>query len=335
MKESMYDDVEKLAASCVVVVGDIMLDEYQWGRVERISPEAPVPIVSIEKSDSLLGGAGNVARNIKALGGQPYLLSVCGNDRNGKELEKLLEQQGISHCLLQEENRSTTLKTRVIAEGQHIVRIDRESLLPVSNMLEKELCVRLEKHAKLNGVIIVSDYGKGILTHGLRDCLNRLTQERKCRVLIDPKPVNFSLYPQAFIMTPNKKESLAVSKIYLEKEQDMQNVGEEILKKYALQNLLITLGSNGMLLLQEDGKIYHIPTLAQQVFDVTGAGDTVIAALGTALAAGLDLLKSCVLANYAAGFAVGQLGATAVSAKELQDWIKKTPPPQINVWKES
>ena len=328
----MHDVVEKFASSYVVVVGDIMLDEYQWGRVERISPEAPVPIVSIEKSDYLLGGAGNVARNIKALGGQPYLLSVCGNDHNGKELEKLLEQQGISHCLLRDVNRSTSLKTRVIAKGQHVVRIDRECLLPISNALEKELCVKLEKNIKQCGIVIVSDYGKGVLTQGLRDCLNKLTQERKCRVLIDPKPINFSLYPQAFIMTPNKKESLAVSSIHLEKERDIQEVGEEILKKYVLQNLLITLGSKGMLLFQEDRKIYHIPTIARQVFDVTGAGDTVIATLGTALAAGVDLLKSCVLANYAAGFAVGQLGATAVSAIELQDWIEKTPPPQIKLW---
>ncbi len=333
MTKSMCDAIKGFRSSRVIIVGDIMLDEYQWGRVERISPEAPVPIVSIEKSDCLLGGAGNVARNIKALGGQPYLLSICGDDRNGKDLEKLLEQQGVLYRLLHDKDRSTSLKTRVIAEGQHIVRIDKECLSPISNMLEKELCGELEKNTEPYGIIIVSDYGKGVLTSALRDCLNKLTQERKCRVLIDPKPINFPLYPQAFIMTPNKKESLAASKIHLKEDRDVQRVGEEILKKYALQNLLITLGSKGMLLLQEDEKIYHIPTLARQVFDVTGAGDTVIATLGTALAAGLDLLKSCVLANYAAGFAVGQLGATAVSAKELQDWIEKTPPPQISMWR--
>ena len=205
MSKAIDEAIDLFQSSRVIVVGDIMLDQYLWGSVERISPEAPVPVVSVDKTTCLLGGAGNVARNIKALGGQPWLLSVCGQDRNGQELRDILEQQGISNCLLADKQRQTTLKTRVIAGGQHVVRVDQESLQPVTDEVEEVLCVRLEEAVRQDDIVVVSDYGKGVLTPGLQTCLNGLVQKQGCRILIDPKPANFSLYPEAIIMTPNRK----------------------------------------------------------------------------------------------------------------------------------
>ncbi len=332
MTKAMNEAIDLFRSSRVVVVGDIMLDQYQWGSVERISPEAPVPVVSVEKTTCLLGGAGNVARNIKALGGNPWLLSVCGQDRNGQELRDILEEQQIDNCLLVDSQRQTTLKTRVIAGGQHVVRVDQESLQPVADEVEQTLCTRLEEAIRQDDIVVVSDYGKGVLTPRLQSCLNGLVQRQGCRILIDPKPANFALYPQAFIMTPNRRETLAASGVHPKNEQDMRRAGQKLIDDSGMDNLLITLGAKGMLLLCGKEKAYHIPTIAQQVFDVTGAGDTVIATLATALGAGLELFKSCILANYAAGFAVGQLGATAVTATELKEWIQKTPPPELGVW---
>ncbi len=332
MTKAMYEAIDLFQSGRVIVVGDIMLDQYQWGSVERISPEAPVPVVSIDKTTCLLGGAGNVARNIKALGGTPWLLSVCGQDSNGQQLRDILEKQEIESCLLTDNQRQTTLKTRVIAGGQHVVRVDQESLASITGKVEEAVCEHLKTEVRKNDIVVVSDYGKGVLTPALQTCLNSLVQKRSCRILIDPKPANFPLYPKAFIMTPNRKETMAASGILPKNEQDIRRAGQKLIAGYGLENLLVTLGAKGMLLLQGEEKAYHIPTIAQQVFDVTGAGDTVIATLATALASGLDLLKSCILANYAAGFAVGQLGATAVTAAELKDWIHKTPPPELNVW---
>ncbi|GAB6886597.1 D-glycero-beta-D-manno-heptose-7-phosphate kinase [Desulfothermus okinawensis JCM 13304] len=306
-----------------------MLDHYQYGAVERISPEAPVPVVKIEKEEFKLGGAANVANNIKKLGGDPYLLGVVGNDRAGDVLIDLLFENKIHNTLIKIENHPTTTKTRILAKSQQLLRIDKES---TSEDHSHKLLQVLHEILPTFQLVIVSDYGKGTIG---KDVL-LLLQNSKAKVLIDPKERNYSFYKKPFIITPNKKEAEGFSGIRITDKESLIEAGRKIIEKTECYNLLITLGKQGMVLFENQGNfVYHLPTLARKVYDVTGAGDTVLSALAYGLSKKIDIVKSCIFANICAGIVVGKMGTSFPEWDEIQSdsriWDNQM---KITLWQE-
>ncbi|MFO7717822.1 MAG: D-glycero-beta-D-manno-heptose-7-phosphate kinase [Thermodesulfobacteriota bacterium] len=313
--------IPQLAGKKVLVVGDVMLDHYQQGRVERISPEAPVPVVHVEAEEYRLGGAGNVARNIRSLGGEPVLISCVGRDLARERLRELFDQEGIRHTFISDPLWQTTRKTRVMAAGQQIVRIDHENM-------DGTPCKSRERFAKVVAeqirdfdVVIVSDYGKGTLNHALLETLQEYAQHSGCKVLIDPKIRNFHLYAGPYLITPNRKETGEGARMRVQTRDEVLAAGWHLLKAHQCANVLVTLGAEGMVLFLDSGDVWHLPTSGQHVFDVTGAGDTVIGVTGLGLAAGLELPHACALANLAAGVVVAQVGAASVTAEDLRERV--------------
>jgi D-beta-D-heptose 7-phosphate kinase / D-beta-D-heptose 1-phosphate adenosyltransferase len=308
MKNNLKAIIEKFPGKKIVVIGDIMLDKYINGEVLRISPEAPVPVVNIENETFHLGGAGNVASNIKSLGGEVSVFSFIGKDENGKIVKKLLFEKGINAYL--DENHLTTFKIRVLGKGQQLLRIDQENTdnKTFSNELKKKI---LEK-AKDADIILISDYSKGAINEDLM----KLLKDHQKKIIIDPKPknkANLDLYKNVLLMTPNEKEAIEISNIC-----DIDKAGERIKKEFNT-DVLITLGEKGMKLFSD--KIVNLPTYAKEVYDVSGAGDTVIATLSLAYAANATPEEAAILANHAAGIAVEKLGVYSVSLNELKDRI--------------
>jgi D-glycero-beta-D-manno-heptose-7-phosphate kinase len=322
---TIIEKLDQINKQVVVIVGDIILDHYQWGEVTRISPEAPVPVVYVEKETYCLGGAANVARNIRSMGAEPYLVGVVGDDKYGQQIEQLLQQENIKGGIYFSSERKTTLKTRVMGNSQQIVRVDMESLTPLSS---KEFKALEDSYAsaQAGSYVIVSDYGKGLINeHTLNMIKNR-------KLIIDPKNKNFNRYQDIYIMTPNKNEAQEGSGQLIETREDIIIAGKKIIQKNQSANLLITMGPEGMVLFKDNGEIIHITTSARKVFDVTGAGDTVIGVLGMCLEAGIDLEAGCILANFAAGIVVGQIGTAAANKNELINAINTMKIPEINQW---
>lgn len=307
----------RMIGARVLIIGDIMLDHYQLGVVERISPEAPVPIVRVVEQKFRVGGAGNVAQNVALLGGLPTLVSVCGTDEYGDELERICQGLHIDAHLVRSKTRKTTLKTRIMAAHQQILRVDQET----SSVLEIEEGRRLheavDKIVDRFDVIILSDYGKGAISGEFLDWLQTRATGKK--IVLDPKTCNFPHYRNVYCMTPNTKEAAEGAEISITGREDIVQAGKRLLERHNLDNLVITLGADGMAVFLPGRGVFHLPTTAKKVFDVTGAGDTVIAVIALGLSSGLDLLTSCVLANCAAGLVVGQVGAVGVSQEELVD----------------
>ncbi|HMS39961.1 MAG TPA: D-glycero-beta-D-manno-heptose-7-phosphate kinase [Pyrinomonadaceae bacterium] len=310
--------IEKFKDVKVLVVGDVMLDRYFWGKVSRISPEAPVPIVNVEKTTSVLGGAANVAANIAGLGAKPFLFSICGIDIESEKFRDLLEKKQISFELIQFENRRTTTKTRIIAHHQHVARIDEETRQFIS---ENETDAVLQKLLPLLEdfqVIVISDYAKGFLTENLLLRLITMCASSNKIILVDPKGKNFSKYKGASILTPNLKEAAEASG-FDEIEKDLiSKAGNKILHETELEAILITQGEKGMTLLQKNGEKHYLEAMTRNVFDVTGAGDTVIATFTVAVAAGVSFVESAKLANIAAGLVVREVGTTAIEIEKLK-----------------
>ncbi|KAB1440850.1 D-glycero-beta-D-manno-heptose-7-phosphate kinase [Pseudodesulfovibrio senegalensis] len=319
MKHDMNETIARLRGRKVMIIGDLMLDHYLIGMVERISPEAPVPVVRVDKEKFLLGGAGNVAVNIAALGGESLLVGVVGDDREGDELRGLCNKAQLSTNLLCDPSRPTTKKSRIMAQNQQICRVDSEDCGPLGSVLMDELFKYLQAHLHEYPVVILSDYGKGFISAEFMDRFNDLLESMEARpkVLVDPKVVNYDLYKGVDILTPNTKEAGEGAGIVVSDKHSVIRAGHALFKRLECRNLLITMGGDGMALFEGTHNIRHIPTFAKTVFDVTGAGDTVIATLGLALAAGVDLLTACTLANHAAGIVVGQVGAACATADEL------------------
>ncbi|MFO7728280.1 MAG: bifunctional ADP-heptose synthase [Desulfonatronovibrio sp.] len=326
MHKQIIQKVSKINKQKIVIMGDIILDHYQWGEVNRISPEAPVPVVYVGNETYRLGGAANVARNIKALGAEPYLMGVVGQDKYGEQILRMLNKEGIECSLHASADRKTTLKTRVMGNTQQIVRVDIESLNSLTGTEFKEL-EKIYSEAPPTQFLIVSDYGKGMVNDQTLD----MVQDRK--IIVDPKNKNFSRYKNIFIMTPNKKEAAEGSGKIISSRTDLIEAGHRIMSKNKVKNLLITMGPEGMVLFMESGEIIHITTSARKVFDVTGAGDTVIGVLGACLESDIDLESGCILANFAAGIVVGQIGTVAASRKEVTDVVKQMDIPEIERWK--
>jgi rfaE bifunctional protein kinase chain/domain len=324
----------RLRGKRVLIVGDVMLDHYIAGEVERISPEAPVPVVRVTNEWNVLGGAGNVAKSVAALGGAPVLLAVRGADHVGENLAASLDREGVEATLVEEPGRPTTIKTRIIAHNQQVVRVDREQDCPLSDPTVDALLAHIERQVRTCPVIILSDYGKGVISErlaaGLRDIVAR--QPVRPWVLVDPKPVNARCYEGVDLMTPNTKEASEVAGLPVREEREIIKAGLALFKRLKLRHLLITLGAKGMALFESPGRVWHVPTFAQKVFDVTGAGDTVISTIGLGLAAGMDLLSASLLANYAAGIVVGQVGTAAASPEEIARSIEDLPRPVITPW---
>jgi D-glycero-beta-D-manno-heptose-7-phosphate kinase len=319
----------ELAASVggrrIVVFGDVMLDEFVWGDVSRISPEAPVPVVDIRRESVRLGGAANVLANLNALGARASVVGVVGRDRAGERLLAALEEAGAlnSHAgLVTDENRPTTLKTRIIAHNQLVVRADRERRTPVSAATEDRLIAALIAALPEADAFVVSDYDKGAVTPRiLREILPRATK-RGIPVLVDPKIRNFDAYRPATLVTPNHHEALRLTNTEDDSDAGVAHAARLIRERLNCESVLITRGEHGMMLLERDAAPVYVATVAREVYDVTGAGDTVIATLAAALAARASLVEAAALANHAAGIVVAKLGTATASADELANSFK-------------
>lgn len=304
--------LEKIAQARVLVVGDVMLDRYWYGDVERISPEAPVPVVAVLKADERLGGAANVAQNVRTLGARCSLFSISGDDREADSLERLLGNADIDCRLHRDKLLNTTVKLRVISRHQQLIRIDFDS--PVSKDTRVKLLAAYLKQLPDHDAVIVSDYGKGGL--GYIQEMIQAARDSLHPVVVDPKGDDYSGYRGASLITPNRKEFEQVAGRFRD-DRDLEKKGIAMAKDLDLSGVLVTRGEQGMSLMNQDGRVIHIPARAREVFDVTGAGDTVIAAVGCAWAVGSTMEDALQLANMAAGIVVGKLGAATASPAEI------------------
>jgi rfaE bifunctional protein kinase chain/domain len=302
----------------IIVLGDVMLDEFVWGKVRRISPEAPVPVVEIDRETVALGGAGNVTSNLAALGAHPIQLGVVGADLDAGRLRSAFDGLGVaSHGLVVDAARRTTLKTRIIAQHQQIVRADRESRAPLAAETENKLIDVFRGEIESADALVVSDYGKGLLTPRLLKSVLGMARDRGIAVVLDPKSRSFVHYQPVTVITPNHHEAGEAAGVEIDGEPAVVEAGRRILGSIDCRAVLITRGEEGMSLFTDDGQVSHIPTVAREVYDVTGAGDTVLATLGLALVAGASLEEAAILANHAAGVVVGKVGTATVSQSEL------------------
>jgi len=295
-----------------------MLDRFIWGSVSRISPEAPVPIVREERRSASLGGAGNVARNVVALGGVAALAGLVGEDADGRDLHVLCRDAGLAvEGVLAVPGRPTTVKTRIVAHHQHVVRFDREEDAPVDDRVTAALARRAMAMLEHAQVLIVSDYDKGAISRALLEPLLEEAARHDVPVVIDPKPRLMDHYRPATVITPNARETAEASGMRPRTDVDLEAAGRALQKRLDAPWILVTRGERGMLLIPREGEAVTVPARAREVFDVSGAGDTVVATLGLALAAGASMVEAVVLANQAAGVVVGKLGTAAVSRDEL------------------
>ena len=323
--KALSEGIDKFSSCRILVVGDVIMDEFLWGRVERISPEAPVPVVQVEEESLVLGGAGNVVNNIISLGGQALLCGVVGDDAMGRELVHMLEKMNSpSHGLVVEDRRPTTIKTRVVAHSQQVVRVDREESEPVTEASIERIITTVKEQTGSIDAIVVSDYGKGVVTRSLMDGLRSLGQDGQPILAVDPTVRNLALYKDVTLITPNNYEAQQMSGIHIEDDQSLRRVGAHLLEELRCQTVLITQGDKGMTLIEGNGETTQIPTVARKVFDVSGAGDTVIAAFTLALAADLTPNEAALLSNLAAGIVVGEVGTAAVAASRLKEILIDT-----------
>ncbi|MBI4395259.1 MAG: D-glycero-beta-D-manno-heptose-7-phosphate kinase [Candidatus Omnitrophica bacterium] len=312
--------VERFSETKILVIGDWMLDEFVWGTVERISPEAPVPVVNVSRESFVPGGALNVANNIRTLGGCVYPCGLVGRDLRGRMLVKAMRKEGIDTSgAIYDQARPTTLKTRVVAHSQQVVRFDREDNRELSREhLQKALLFVSKMLPKVDAVII-EDYGKGMITAELLTGVLKETKRLGKPVLVDPKEKHFSYYKGVTAITPNRKEAFeAYGRMKNGRIPDIHEVGKGLLKQFSCQAVLITLGEEGMILFEQNGAVTKIPTAAQEVYDVSGAGDTVIAVFAMAHAAGATVKEAAILSNCAAGIVVGKLGTATLTQEELK-----------------
>jgi len=301
----------------VLVLGDLMLDQFIWGKVRRISPEAPVPVVEVAKETYHLGGAGNVAANIKALGGTPIPVGLVGEDFAAGQLKSLLSTSGIEASgLLAAPERPTTVKTRIVAHSQQIVRADRESKAALTAENNASLAAAFLKWLPSAGAVVVSDYDKGVVNRALLSEVLPAAKRAGIPVLLDPKVHHADYYKPITLITPNHREAELLTGMTIESQEQLEQAGRKLLEKFDCPYALITRGEEGMSLFFPGGS-HHLPTFAREVFDVTGAGDTVIATLALAQAGGASMEESATLANHAAGLAVGKVGTATVNPAEL------------------
>ncbi len=305
----------------ILVVGDLMIDHYLWGTCNRISPEAPVQVIDVQRETTLLGGAGNVVNNLLTFGAKVEVGGVIGNDEAGKELMSMLQKAGAGTSLVQvQEGRKTSKKSRIIAANQQVVRYDKESKDNISKESEQKLLAGIEKNILQYQLVILSDYNKGVLTPTLTQSIINIAKKHNIKVLIDPKGMDYTKYTGAFLITPNKKEASTATHIEIQDEQTLQEAGFLLKRNYQLTYAVITLSEEGIAFFDEQS-MHKIPTKAKAVYDVTGAGDTVLASLGFAIANDWNMIEACNFANYAAAVVISKVGSATATLSEIQEYI--------------
>ena len=300
----------------ILVIGDLMLDHYLWGKCERISPEAPVQVIDVQRESTVLGGAGNVVNNLVSLGANVSVLSVVGDDHNGQELLRMLESAGVdAQGIVKQIGRKTSKKSRLIASHQQVVRYDSESKDEITDISVEALLAQCEAYIQNVDVILLSDYGKGVLTTDFTCKVIALAKKHQKFILVDPKGDDYSKYTGATLITPNKKEASIATKIAIKDDESLIKAGNLLKERLGLDYAIITLSEDGIAIFGEH--FLKMPTVAREVYDVTGAGDTVLAALGYALACGMPIQESVSFANSAAAVVVGKLGSATVTLDEI------------------
>ena len=313
---------KKFYGKRIAVIGDMMLDCYFWGGVGRISPEAPVPVVEVDKEFYRFGGATNVVYNISTLGGIPVPIGITGQDNEGKILRRLLSESKISDkSIIIDKSRPTTAKTRVIANKQHVVRIDKEKTDPISKSVEKKLIEVLKKEIKKLDAVILQDYNKGVLTKTLIEEVITIANESKKIISIDPKFNNFFSYKNVTVFKPNKKETGDALGISINSDEEINAAGFRLLKELNSKYVLMTLSEKGIALFERNKPVRRIPTKSRKVADVSGAGDTVISTLTIALTAGADIYDAAYLANFAGGLVCQEVGIVPIEINTLFDAV--------------
>ncbi|WP_423792405.1 bifunctional heptose 7-phosphate kinase/heptose 1-phosphate adenyltransferase [Methanocaldococcus indicus] len=301
----------------IIVLGEVMLDKYTYGKVERINPEAPVPILNVVEERYTLGGAGNVANNIASLNHGVFLVSILNNDEFGKCIKELCEKNNIKYYFISD-GRPTIVKHRFVALGynQQLLRVDYEKVYPINDNLAEKILEVIKNLNEKSNILIISDYAKGLIT---KELMESIKKEFKGKILVDPKPKNIELYKKVYLIKPNLKEASQILGIEIEnKDDEVEKAGLELVDKYN-SNFVITRSEKGATLITLDGEIFHIPTKVKEVHDVSGAGDTFIAVLGYALDKGYDLVDAVKLANKASSIVVGKVGTATVCLEELFD----------------
>jgi rfaE bifunctional protein kinase chain/domain len=302
----------------VAVIGDLMIDKYIWGNVSRISPEAPVPVLEVESESTRLGGAANVANNIKSLGAEPILLGVVGDDEAGANLKNILKEMGLTdQAVIVDPQRPTTVKTRVIAHNQHVVRLDHETSKEIDLQVVRRISDMLKSMVSEVDAILMEDYNKGMLTKELLDTVIKFAKNNDKIVNVDPKRNNFFEYKYVTVFKPNRKETENALGLPVATDEQAVTAAKELLKRLECENVLLTRGEKGMTLFERDGSFAHIPTKARKVADVSGAGDTVISTLTVALAAGATVKEAAAIANHAGGIVCGEVGVVTVDREVL------------------
>ena len=303
----------------ILVIGDLIIDKYLWGECERISPEAPVQVVNIKNENTVLGGAGNVVNNLKSLGAKVDIISVIGDCKTSNNLKKLLDEIGVStKYLIKQENRITPKKSRIIASHQQVVRYDYESLDEIDLTSQGLIINVLNKIIKDYEVVLLSDYGKGILTENLTQLVIKSAKKHNIKVLADPKGLNYSKYKGSFLLTPNKKEASEASRITIEDNNSLKKAIKKIKDECHLEVSIITLSEDGIAIY--DNNLRTLPTAAREVYDVTGAGDTILASLGFALSCNYDIDSAVEFSNLAAGVVVGKIGSSTATINEIIEY---------------
>jgi rfaE bifunctional protein kinase chain/domain len=310
--DKLKDTVQNFAGKRIIVLGDLMLDKFIWGDVTRISPEAPIPVVEVKEDTSCLGGAGNVCHNLESLGAFPLLTGIVGDDPEGEWVkDNVPDNRGIITI----PGRPTTVKTRIIAHHQQVVRVDREKKHPVSPELETEI-LRFIQSEDYDGIII-SDYNKGILTKSLVNQTLIIASREKTPVFVDPKIENFDLFSPVTLITPNHHEAEKIVHHECTSDADVERAGLKIISRISVRYLIIKRGEQGISVFEKGKAAEHIPAISKEVYDVTGAGDTVIATAALALLSGATISEAAVIANTAAGIVVGKLGTATLTPEEL------------------
>jgi rfaE bifunctional protein kinase chain/domain len=319
MEKQRVDEIfSGLGGNSIIILGDLMMDRYLWGEVHRISPEAPVPVVEVKNETVLLGGAANVAMNVRILGDMPYLVGVIGNDLRSETFNILLGDNGIaSDGIVMDNDRPTTIKTRIIAHNQQVVRADHESVDEIGKDTENEIMDRIKSRIDSARGLIISDYGKGVITESLLNKVISLCRKKEVFVAVDPKDVHFKSYKKVSVITPNHHEAGFAYGKRIRNEEELKEVGWGLLKILDAESILITRGPEGMALFEKGQKLTFLPAAARKVYDVTGAGDTVISSFTSAVAAGANLPEAAYISNQAAGIVVGEVGTAQVKKDDL------------------
>ena len=314
---------ESISKTQILCVGDLILDQYIYGNVERMSPEAPIPILSINEEYFQLGGVGNVARNISSLGGNATIVGLIGKDSSSKYIEKLIKsEKNLRSDFVIDENHSTPLKMRFLNKFTQLLRADKEKIRPKSKLSHiKKIKEKIKKEIERCDAIIISDYNKGFVTKELIEEIVKLAKQYKKIILADPKNKDFQTYEGVDFLTPNQKELSKATNNFIDSEKEAVESGKKIIEKCKIKNVLVTRSEKGMILISTK-KFKNFPTLAKEIYDVSGAGDTVIAALAVMIASGFDLETSALLSNYAAGIVVSKKGTAVTTQEEMMKFYR-------------